>query len=406
MKRHVQLKTSLYKFCFSCILACFLPLTWCQTVQGLEKARSPKGREQQVNKAIVKGIDLLYNEKFDKAEQIFQKVITDSPEKPEGYFYLAMVTWSRLASGFWSPSAVREYKERIERTIQVAKDRIENNVAGCSDYLYLGGALGFMGRFELMKGKWLSSYFLARDAINALKTCHKLDPNNKDVLLGLGTFDYYTAKLSGFLKFLTYLLIHQGDIEEGLRKINIAAREAVYSSTEAKSMLLHIYLFLEEEFEKALRLAEDLTERYDQNPRYKFFEGVCAIRLGMDSRFRKIVEQFQEKSRNASSLPMACVWKWRSWYLEAVYDLFHGRYPEARRKLQGILRVADPDIDPSMIAWPLLKVGMSIDLEGERAKAKAFYRQVLEMKNGAGAQFLAKKYLKKPPREKDPFLGY
>ena len=406
MKRPVQLKTSLYKFSFSCILACFLPLTWCQTFQGLEKAHPPKDRQQQVNKVIVKGIDLLYNEKFDKAEQIFQKVITDSPEKPEGYFYLAMVTWSRLASGFWSPSAVREYKERIERTIQVAKDRIENNVADCSDYLYLGGALGFMGRFELMKGKWLSSYFLARDAINALKTCHKLDPNNKDVLLGLGTFDYYTAKLSGFLKFLTYLLIHQGDIEEGLKKINIAAREAVYSSTEAKSMLIHIYLFMEKEYQKALSLTEDLANRYTENPRYKFLQGVCYLRLGMEEHYKKCVLYLREKSLLSHSVHEAGMWAKRSIYLETVHDFLAGDYGAARSKLEVILKGADPGNDPAMIAWPIIKLGLSYDLEGDREKAKKYYTQIINMENGAGAQFLAQKYLDSPPEKDDPFIGF
>jgi len=404
LKGCVPLKTFLFISLCSMVLSAVVAACYHVTpAAGQEDAHT---HEKAVKEELLEGIDLLYNWEFKKAERIFQDIIRAYPQRPCGYFYSAMVTWSRLASGYWSPETVHEFKERIDRTIEIARKRVEGNEADSYDHLYLGGALGFKGRFELMKGEWFSSFLIATEALDALEACLNMDPRNKDVLLGLGTFDYYTGRLSGVLKFLSYLLFHPGAKDEGLRKLQVAAREAVYSATEAKSMLLHIYLFLEEEFEKALRLAEDLTERYDQNPRYKFFEGVCAIRLGMDSRFRKIVEQFQEKSRNASSLPMACVWKWRSWYLEAVYDLFHGRYPEARRKLQGILRVADPDIDPSMIAWPLLKVGMSIDLEGERAKAKAFYRQVLEMKNGAGAQFLAKKYLKKPPREKDPFLGY
>ena len=78
-----------------------------------------------------------------------------------------------------------------------------------------------------------------------MKTSQKLDPQTKDVLLGLGIYDYYTAKLSGVLKFLTYLLLHRGDKDEGRRKLHVAANEAVYSGLEAKSMLIHIYLYLE-----------------------------------------------------------------------------------------------------------------------------------------------------------------
>ncbi len=76
-----------------------------------------------------------------------------------------------------------------------------------------------------MQQKWFSSYNLAYDSIQALRTCQKLDPDNKDVLLGLGIYDYYTAKLSGVLKFLTYLFLHRGDKEEGLRNLTLQRRK-------------------------------------------------------------------------------------------------------------------------------------------------------------------------------------
>ena len=67
---------------------------------------------------------------------------------------------------------------------------------------------------------------------------------------------------------------------------------------------------------------------------------------------------------------------------------------------------ADPLTDPAMIAWPLIKTGMSYDFEGYRDKALVYYKRVLEMDNGAGAQFLAEKYIDAPPEKGDPFIGY
>ncbi len=222
-------------------------LAFQQTAWCLESAESADSQEVRADKDIVTGIDLLYKLQFDDAENLFRKVIAESPDKPCGYFYLAMVTWSRMVAGFWSPVTIKEYKERIDRTVEVARARIENDVADSDDFFYLGGALGFLGRFELMRGKWFSSFLVAKKAIKALKTCHKMDPDNRDVLLGLGTFDYYTARLSGVLKFLSYFFLHKGNKEEGLRKLHLAAEEAIYSGSEAKSVLVHIYLFFEQD---------------------------------------------------------------------------------------------------------------------------------------------------------------
>ena len=401
-----QLRTIIFCFKSLMLFACILLLSP-QVSEPRESTAKPLSPQTQINPDIIYGIEVLYNWEFEKAENQFLKVVAQDPDDPAGYFYLAMVTWSRLASGFWFPETVQEYGERIDRAIVVAMAKIENEKANSFTYFYLGGALGFKGRFKLMQRKYLSSFFLALNAIEALNTCLRIDPNNKDVLLGLGIFDYYTERLSGVLKWLTYLLLHKGNRAEGLRKLHIVADEAIYSSMEAKSLLLHIYLFLEQNTShKALPIAKELADRFPKDPRYKFFQGVAYIKLDMDSQYREVLDFFIEVSRKENSNAGAQVWKNRARYLEASYYLFHGRYGKARSQLDAILSGGDPSSDPAMIAWPLLKKGMSYDLEGEREKALIIYEHILRMKNGAGAQFLAEKYIDEPPRPRDPFIGY
>ena len=365
-----------------------------------------KSHKERPDLDIIKGINHLYDLEFDEGETVFAKMVSERPEYPAGYFYRSMVTWSRLAVGFWSPQNLKEYVERIDQTISVAKNRINKDPKDSRSYFYLGGALGFKGRFELMRQNWFSSYNLAYDAIQALKTCQKLDPNNKDVLLGLGIYDYYTAKLSGVLKLLTYLFLHKGDKDEGLRKLNVAAREALYSSLESKSMLIHIYLFLEEDFAKALPLIQDLRIQFRKNMRYPYFEGLAYIRLNEESKYREMVDLLRAESLKRKTKSDFIIWEHQALYLEATYHLFRGETQEARSKLDTILSDADPVRDPDMIAFPILKKGMSYDLEKKRETALDYYRQVVNMENGAGAQFIAQKCIDEASKKGDPFLGY
>ena len=388
------------------ILVLFLLVATEQCLFGLEGDPSPNMKDKRADPDILKGIDLIYERQFDDAEDVFNRIIAGRPDESACYFYLAMVSWSRLAAGFWSPDTVEEFKNRIDRTIEMAQTRVDKKVANSYDFFYLGGALGFKGRFELMKGEWLSSFLLASDAIKALKTCLEMDPNNKDVLLGIGTFDYYTARLSGVLKFLTYLLLHKGDKKEGLRKLNIAANEAIYSATESKSVLLHIYLFLEQDFENALILSSELAKKYPENPRFKFLQGVSCIRLKIYPKYKETVNELRQRSAEASKRETAAMWERQALYLESTYALFQGRCSEARSILKTILDHPDPVNDPSMIAWPLIKIGMSYDLEKNREKGVTYYNDVLNMENGSGAQFLAKKLLEGPLEKEDPFIGY
>lgn len=396
-----QLKAS-----FTLLLFLFLLLLFPDRIPATPSARAPLA-DKAINQEVLRGIDLLYDLEFDEAERIFTRIVSTEPKNPVGYFYMAMVSWSRLSIGFWTSEVLKEYLDRIDLTISVARRRIENLEADSFDYFYLGGALGFKGRFELMRYNWFSSYMLAYEAIAALRKCAKMDPSNVDVLLGLGMYDYYTAKLSGVLKFLTYLFLHKGDKEEGLRKLHTAAGQALYSKSEAQSMLLHIYLFMEEEdFLKALPLAQKLGTSYRKNPRYKFFEGVVRIRAGQDERYAEVLGFIRAESAKQSSEANARIWLFQALYLEASYHLFRNRPEQAREALDAILGRNDPATDPDMAAWPVLKKGMSYDMEGNRQKALETYRQVLAMQNGAGAQFLAQKCIAEAPRKGDPFFGF
>ena len=407
MKNKTTRKTYWLPFLITVILLCLLlPGASVREIHGAETKENPPSSTFKGNQRILDGINLIYDRRFEDAETLFRKMTTDAPRDPSGYFYLAMITWSKLAAGFWTPETVKEYKKRIDRAIEVAQARVDGKGANSYDFFYLGGALGFKGRFELMKGNMFASFLLASDAIKALKTCREMAPDDKDVLLGIGTFDYYTAKLSGVLKFLTYFLLHRGDIKEGLRKLNEAALHATYSSTEAKSVLLYIELFSEQNFPHALALATDLSNRYTDNPRYKTLEGVCFIRMNKDRQYRETLADLLTRSREAKNSAAAAVWKNRSLYLESINDLYHGRYVEARLRLEEILKHPDPEHDPAMIAWPLIKLGMSYDLAGDRDRALGYYNQVMEMENAAGAQFVADKLLEDPIEPKDPFIGY
>lgn len=369
-----------------------------------KRSTSPPARA--INQDVLRGIKLLYDLEFEEAERIFSRVVSERPEIPLGYFYMAMVSWSRLSIGFWNKETLKEYVDRIDLTISVAKKRIEKQEADSFDYFYLGGALGFKGRLELMRHNWFSSYLLAYEAIEALRKCEKMDPSNVDVLLGLGLYDYYTAKLSGVVKFLTYLFLYKGDREEGLRKLKKAADDAVYSAIESKSMLLHIYLFMEEDYQKALPFAKELGREFTKNPRYKYLEGIVYIREGQDAQYADVLNFIRTESRRQESNPKAQMWASQALYLEASYHLFRNQPDQARAKLDAILAQADPVTDPAMAAWPLLKKGMSYDLEGKRERALEIYRSILAMENGAGAQFLAEKGIDEAIKKGDPFLGY
>lgn len=363
-----------------------------------------RAQAEHIQQDLLLGTTYLYNRDFHRAEALFLKSIAQAPAHPSGYFYLAMVSWSQLAAGFWTPEVLDQFEERIERAVDVARRWVDRNETDAGAYFYLGGALGFKGRYLLMQQSYFSAFMAALRAVEALETCRKLDPGNRDVLFGLGTFEYYTAKLSGILRFLSAFLIHPPDRQEGLRKLHLAAEEGTATRFEARSLLLHIYLFMEDDPVRALPIAEDLNRRFSRNPRFTYLLGVARMRAGLDV---EAVLELLKQRRNETPVPEnKLIWDHMRLYLLATQALREGRPADARGLLKTVLARVDPVQDPFMAAFPLVKAGMSHDLQGDREAALDLYERARSMENGAGGQFLAEKYFEQPIHRDDPFLAY
>ena len=109
-------------------------------------------------------------------------------------------------------------------------------------------------------------------------------------------------------------------MQEGLRKLYEAAEEAPLSSIEAKSVLLHIFLFVEEDYRKALPLARELSSRFRKSRIYKYLEGLTYARLGMEPELRAVVAEMRARAEWEKAGPIGKEWLRRSHYLEATTD--------------------------------------------------------------------------------------
>jgi tetratricopeptide (TPR) repeat protein len=390
-----------YLVCAFLFFACL-----CTNAYGYEDQQDPHRADPYLSAEILRGVDLLYNSAFDEAESLFQSLLVARQGHTGLRFYLAMVSWARLASGFWGQSNVDIFRQRIDLAIESGRESVDADPDDPVAHFFLGGALGFKGRFELMRERWFSSFLLASEAVEHLKTCLRLDPGNKEALLGLGIYEYYTSKMSGILRFLSYLLIRRGDKEAGLEKLHTAAAKAVYSASEAKSTLIHIYMFMERSYERAVPIVSELVERYPETARYYYLKGVCHAAMGQEDALKDVFSAIEAKSLSAKDEVKALSWQRTGLYLRATKAMMEGRLDEAEKYLTSITVIADPKNDPAMVAWPLLKRAMIQDLRGEREEASSLYRRVMEMENGSGAQFLAKRYLKEALKKNDPFITY
>jgi tetratricopeptide (TPR) repeat protein len=348
--------------------------------------------------AIDQGLYWLYHQQYDKSLASFDTYLSKNPSDPTGYFYRTATSWWHLMQDFdyALPEVYRQFDEDSQRTITTAKALYEvaqdtrTKARAC---LYWGGAEGLRGRWMVTQGQWIKAYFAGKRGNNLLREAIKLDPTLYDAYMGLGIYDYFTDTLSGVQAVLAAMFIH-GDKARGLKELQMAIDKGTHSRIEAMSFLIEIFNSEENTPEKALPIAQELHREFPHSPAFHMMLFSTLYTMKDWPAMRAEAQDFMDKCQTETP-----------WY--SKQGLRPARYClgvellQNHRDLDGALRefeqILSEGIDSSRwVSYALLRRGQIEDLKGERDKAIADYRKVLDRPDLWGSHPEAHQYLKEP----------
>jgi len=349
---------------------------------------------------ILKGIEFIYSIEFEKADAEFTEVIRLQPDHPAGYFFQAMTQWWRILSDFVDESQDERFMAMLANVVEVCERRLRNNRNDVAALFFKGGAIGFRGRLRVNRGKWLAAANDGVTALSAIRKANELEPNNSDVLLGMGIYNYYAKLVPEQYPILkpVMLFLPAGDKQKGLEQLEHAAQEARYAKVEAMYFLLQTYFSYEKNFTKSLELATTLHSLYPGNPVFHRMYGRCFVSLGNWGEIRRVFGEVEERFRtgrpgyNTHDGREAHYYLGRDHFVSgdltrALQDYY--RCDELSRKI-------DKNGASGFMSMTNLTIGMIYDLQGRRASAQAQYQKVLMMKEYNRTHIDARHFLKIP----------
>jgi tetratricopeptide (TPR) repeat protein len=355
-----------------------------------------------IDSTIQRGIDHIYNLEFYDANRVFDEVVRLRPEHPAGYFFRAMIQWWRILSNFDDESQDPRFYEMLQTVIDMCDRRLERHPEDVTALFFKGGALGFRGRLRVNRSSWIPA---VRDGVAALPVVRKafaLEPDNRDVLLGMGIYNYYAEIIPDQYPIVKPFMVFlpAGNRKTGLEQLHVAAREARYARVEAQYFLLQTYFLYEKDYLRAFELARALHERYPKNPVFHRYLGRCYVTLGRWEEVFRVFTEVEERFRNR----------------QIGYDVFDGReahyylgrwnflrlnLDSARvhfEKCDELSRSIDRGGPSGFMVMANLTLGMVFDAKGDRKNAVAQYRKVLRMKEYGTSHVDARRYLETPYR--------
>jgi len=346
------------------------------------------------------GTQNIYNVQFTQASNNFKKVIEMYPEHPAGYFLDAMIDWWKMTLETNNKNVYdNSFLKKVEKVIEVCDKILDKNEFDITGLFFKGGALGYRGRYYASREKWIPAANDGRAALDILIKTQKLAPNNHDILLGTGIYNYFAAALpekEPVLKTVLYFL-PSGDKVIGIKQLISASQNSRYAQTEAKVVLLQVYYQFEKNPQEALKVATELNTKYPNNPYFHRYLGRINVQMGYMQQAEEIWKDVLEKFK-AKKYAYDTYTAREALYYVGLSLLWNGSYEESLQyyyKCDEASRKLDQDPSGFMVKTNL-KIGNLCDILGKRDEAIKQYNKVLSWSSVQNSHEDARKYILTP----------
>ena len=228
------------------------------------------------------GIKQIYNIKFIDAEKNFRDLIADYPQHPAGRFFLAMIDWWKILLDPDNESYDETFFQKLEDVIYQCDQLLDKNPKDVDALFFKGGSIGFRGRLRAFRESWLKAADDGREALPIVEQAASLDPNNMDVQLGFGIYNYYADVIPNEFPLIKPLMIFfpDGDKEKGIQQLKDTAFKGKFAKYEARYFLMTLYYRYENNAIIADDYAKLLWDDFPDNAVFEKWRGRIAVRRG------------------------------------------------------------------------------------------------------------------------------
>jgi hypothetical protein len=341
-------------------------------------------------------LDAIYEFDAARANREIAAIGGRYPGHPVYHLLAAQLEWWWILADPEVTSRDAFFEGQLAKATAAAEKRLRARPRDPDARYALATALAGRARLRSLRGEWVDA---AKDAQRSLTVVRDLagdQPNNPDLLLGLGLYDYFAAAAPKRYPVLRPLaaFFPAGNTQRGLQRLAAASERGRLSRIEATYFLLQIRFHFETDYAASQQLVSRLRAEYPQNPVFHTYEGRVAARFGQWERagatMREVLARHEAR-----------------WPGYGPGQAEHARYVLARCAMEGndfrtalgqlaaLEELARPRRSP-YVQLAHLRRGMSYDALGTRRAAVDQYRQVLALPDAGDSHDRARAYLRQP----------
>ncbi|MDQ3395131.1 MAG: hypothetical protein M3512_13585 [Bacteroidota bacterium] len=329
---------------------------------------------EEAKSLAARSLDKMYNFEIVESVKLAEQLEQVIPGHPAPTFLRFLnFYWNSLPGNTEENETFYKYlKETLSRAEMLLK-KDKNNEEGI---FFAMAAHGYLSQHYAEEKNHFKALKEAKNAYSFMKEGFSRLEQNPEFYYTTGMYNYYREQFpeshQGYKAFMW--IFASGDKEKGLKQLDKASKEALFTKTEATNYAANIYLRYEVAPSKAEKYAAKLVASYPGNHLYRSMYCETLINLAKYDEAKPHIDML--KSVNVP-------------YFNFIGDVYHAirlekqenKYSEARKIYTKVIQNANtiPYKVDHYKSMAYCGLGRISHIEGKNDLAKDYFKQVLEL---------------------------
>lgn len=223
-------------------------------------------QDPAADRLIRETLGATYSLQFARARASSKLLQERHPDHPAGYNLMAETFWWEAQTDPGNEAVERAYLQANELAQQRAEAALKAGKYARSELLSgMASAHASYARFQItQKNAYLNALRAGLRARTFGDEARQLDPENPDLLVGAGAYNYFTGALPAAIRPFAIAIGLRGDKDLGRRQLQTAVERSRYANTEAR-IVLYTALTEDSQFQDSFPVLEKMIAEFPDN---------------------------------------------------------------------------------------------------------------------------------------------
>ncbi|UHG92036.1 hypothetical protein [Spirosoma oryzicola] len=254
--------------------------------------------DPSVQQTILQAMDKIYNCEFSEADGLVRQIQTRYPQHPIGPILRATQLEIQYLPLHENKAATAQFVQAADQALGLAKKMLDRNEEDPEGIFFALTAHSYLASLHNSKGESVKAVGESKKAYSFLKEGFGLVNKSPDFYFTSGLYNYYIERYpmdhSIVRPFMFFF--QDGDMEQGLKQIDIASRKGIFMRPVANYYLAHIYIKHEMNPSRATTYTKYLTDKYPNNPLFGMINAEALLLAGRYGEARPYVQRLKQQS--------------------------------------------------------------------------------------------------------------